>query len=104
MSLVTFCFMLGGALGTGLGSKLIAATSLDRLYLESAQRPKVMGIAFHPYLSGVPHQVAYFEALLEYLAGHPGVAFWTGERILEWYRSGGARGEGAARPPGSARR
>ncbi len=77
----------------------------DRLYLESAQRAKVMGIAFHPYLSGVPHQVRYFEALLEYLAGHQGVAFWTGERILEWYRSGrAARGQEAARPPGSTRR
>lgn len=33
MSLVTFCFMLGGALGTGLGGRLISATSLDQLYL-----------------------------------------------------------------------
>ncbi|MDI6843132.1 MAG: MFS transporter [Anaerosomatales bacterium] len=33
MSLVTFCFMLGGSLGTGLGGKLVAASSLDTLYL-----------------------------------------------------------------------
>lgn len=33
MSLVTFCFMLGGAVGTGLGGRLIAAASFDRFYL-----------------------------------------------------------------------
>ena len=61
--------------------------SFDRLYVESAARAKFMAIAFHPYISGVPHQIKYFEALLEYVSRHPGVAFWTGEQILDWYRS-----------------
>jgi peptidoglycan/xylan/chitin deacetylase (PgdA/CDA1 family) len=59
----------------------------DRLYVESAGRAKFMAVAFHPYISGVPHQIRYFEALLEYVSRHPGVAFWTGEQILDWYRS-----------------
>jgi len=33
MSLVTFCFMLGGAIGTQAGGKIVAALSYDRLYL-----------------------------------------------------------------------
>jgi predicted MFS family arabinose efflux permease len=32
MSLVTFCFMLGGAAGTGLGGKIIGAASYNTLY------------------------------------------------------------------------
>lgn len=64
-----------------------ARDAFDRLYAESAARPKFMSIAFHPYLSGTPHQIRYLEAALEYAAGHPGVAFWSGEQILRWYRS-----------------
>jgi allantoinase len=59
----------------------------DRLYVEATERAKIMSVAFHPYISGAPHQVKYLESLLEYLGRHPGVAFWTGEQILEWYRS-----------------
>ena len=31
------------------------------LYKESAKRPKIMAIAVHPYLSGVPHRIGYVE-------------------------------------------
>jgi len=61
--------------------------AFDRLYAESADRAKFLSVAFHPYLSGVPHQIKYLEGLFEYVGRHPGVAFWTGEQILDWYRS-----------------
>ncbi|HZA49960.1 MAG TPA: polysaccharide deacetylase family protein [Myxococcaceae bacterium] len=64
-----------------------ACDAFDRLYLESAERAKFFSIAFHPYLSGTPHQIKYFETVIEYVSRFPGVAFWTGEQILEWYRS-----------------
>jgi hypothetical protein len=35
----------------------------------------------------VPHRIKYLEAFLDYAASKPGVAFWTGERILDWWRS-----------------
>jgi peptidoglycan/xylan/chitin deacetylase (PgdA/CDA1 family) len=63
--------------------------AFDRLYAESAHRAKIFSVAFHPYLSGTPHQIKYLEQLLEYAGRHEGVAFWTGDQILEWYR--GAR-------------
>lgn len=50
MSLVTFCFMLGGALGTGLGGRLIAATSLDRLYLVYGAGLAVLAVVALPAL------------------------------------------------------
>jgi allantoinase len=33
-----------------------ALDAFECLYAESAERAKVMAIAFHPYLSGVPHR------------------------------------------------
>ncbi|HEV7619931.1 MAG TPA: polysaccharide deacetylase family protein [Burkholderiaceae bacterium] len=59
--------------------------TFDRLYLEGADQPRIMGIAVHPFLSGVPHRIKYFEQALAYLKQQPGVLFWTGEQILDWY-------------------
>ncbi len=64
-----------------------ATDAFERLYEEAAGRAKIMAVAVHPYLSGVPHRIKYFEALLEELARHPGVVFWTGTELLDWYRA-----------------
>jgi peptidoglycan/xylan/chitin deacetylase (PgdA/CDA1 family) len=62
----------------------------ERLYDEGRERAKVMAIAVHPYISGVPHRSKYFERVLETLKSKPGVVFWTGEQILDWYERTGA--------------
>ena len=62
-----------------------AVDQFDRLYIESAERAKFMAVAVHPYISGVPHRIKYLEAIFEYAARHPGVVFWNGEQILDWY-------------------
>ncbi|CAM5569533.1 peptidoglycan/xylan/chitin deacetylase (PgdA/CDA1 family) [Aquamicrobium terrae] len=59
----------------------------DRLYAESQRSARVMSISVHPYLSGVPHRIGYFEELLDHVASKPGVVFWTGEQILDWFTS-----------------
>ena len=48
---------------------------------------RVMAIAVHPYITGVPHRVRYLEELYRYILGKPGVVHWTGERIAEWFRA-----------------
>lgn len=48
-----------------------------------------MAIAVHPYVTGAPHRIKYFEKVYEYMKGYPGVLFWTGEQILDWYREQG---------------
>ena len=59
----------------------------DRLYQESGSITRVMSISIHPYLTGVPHRIGYFEELLDYIQKKDGVLFWTGERILDWYKA-----------------
>lgn len=66
----------------------------DRVYAESKSRAKVMSIAVHPYISGTPYRIKYFEQVLAALRKKPGVVFWTGERIMNWYAaSRGKRGK-----------
>jgi hypothetical protein len=58
---------------------------LDRLHAESAEITRIMSISIHPYLTGVPHRIGYLEELLDSIREREGVAFWTGEQILDWY-------------------
>jgi len=44
-----------------------------------------MAISVHPYISCVPHWIGYLERLYADIKAQPGVAFWTWERILDWY-------------------
>jgi len=36
----------------------------ERLYEESKSRAKIMSIAVHPYISGTPYRIKYFEQVL----------------------------------------
>ena len=47
--------------------------SFDRLYAESKDRPKIMSIAIHPYISGQPFRIKYLEAIYDYVNKHDGV-------------------------------
>jgi peptidoglycan/xylan/chitin deacetylase (PgdA/CDA1 family) len=62
-----------------------ATDQFDRLYAEGVGRAKIMAVAVHPYISGAPHRIKYFEAIYDHAKRHPGVLFWTGEQILDWY-------------------
>jgi len=59
----------------------------DRLYAEGEKSARVMAISVHPYITGVPHRIGYLERLYEYILQRPGVAMWTGEKILDWYKA-----------------
>ena len=59
----------------------------DRLWAEGAKNPRVMAMAVHPYISGVPHRIKYFEAVCDYMRKKPGVWLTTGEEIYEWYKA-----------------
>ncbi len=59
----------------------------DVLYREGAQSGRVMAIALHPYLTGVPHRIGAFEEALEYISGHGQVWKTTGAEIAKHYRA-----------------
>jgi peptidoglycan/xylan/chitin deacetylase (PgdA/CDA1 family) len=58
----------------------------ERLWSESEKIPRVMAISVHPYITGVPHRIGYFEKLLDHIQSKAGVVFKTGEQISNWYR------------------
>ncbi|WP_420226587.1 polysaccharide deacetylase family protein [Pigmentiphaga litoralis] len=52
---------------------------------ESAHRPRVLALGLHPHLIGVPHRFGYLEQMLDLLQRTPGVGFFTGSEIADWY-------------------
>ena len=75
--------------------------AFDCLYEESKDRAKIMSIAVHPYLSGQTHRIKHVERTFEEILSKPGVACWSGEKILDWYlgtQKAKARSERLLRP------
>jgi allantoinase len=68
-------------------ARLAAARLLQEA--EAGSGVKVMGIAIHPYITGVPHRIAALEALVGELAADPRVAFLQGDQIADWYLASG---------------
>ncbi|ROU04240.1 polysaccharide deacetylase family protein [Histidinibacterium lentulum] len=61
----------------------------ERLMMEAEETgvPRVMAISVHPYITGVPHRIGYFEKLLDHVMGHQGTAMMTASEIGDWYTS-----------------
>ncbi|MGE0612756.1 MAG: polysaccharide deacetylase [Hyphomicrobiales bacterium] len=60
--------------------------TFDRLYAESERSAKIMTIVLHGYICGTPGRIRYIEEAFEHMR-KPGVAFWTGDQILDWFRA-----------------
>jgi allantoinase len=61
--------------------------SFDVLYEEGATRPRVMCIALHPFLIGVPHRIRWLDRALSYIRGHDRVWLATGAEIIEAWKA-----------------
>jgi allantoinase len=46
-----------------------------------------MAISTHPYITGVPHRIKYYDMIFNYIRQFAGVVFMTGSEILDWYTS-----------------
>src|SRR5690606_5667288 len=57
----------------------------DQLYKEGAESGRVMAIALHPFVIGVPHRTSVLESAPGYIMTHDGVWFATGEEIVDHY-------------------
>jgi allantoinase len=62
-----------------------AIDQFEQLYADAAESARVMALVIHPYIMGAPHRLRYLREALEHIQPRPGVVFWTGEQILEWY-------------------
>lgn len=65
----------------------IICDQFDTLYRESSTIARVMHIAVHPYLIGLPYRIAALDSALEHICGHSGVWLATGSEIASHYRS-----------------
>ena len=57
----------------------------DTLYREGAESGRVMAIALHPYITGVPHRIGALDAALAYICRHEGVWRATGSEICRHF-------------------
>ena len=55
------------------------------LYKEGAKSGRVMAIAIHPYIIGVPHRMRAFDEALKYICKHKKVWKATGSEIARHY-------------------
>ena len=61
--------------------------TFDVLYEEGARTPRVMCIALHPFLIGVPHRIRWLDRALSHILGHDQVWRATGSEIIAAYRA-----------------
>jgi allantoinase len=61
--------------------------TFDVLYAEGDRGGRVMCIALHPFLTGVPHRIRYLDRALSYIASHDKVWLATGSEIIEAFRA-----------------
>jgi allantoinase len=52
---------------------------------ETEQHPRVLTIAVHPHLIGVPDRIVYLARILDDLAERDDVVFMNGSEICDWY-------------------
>lgn len=57
----------------------------DVLYEEGAESSRVMAIALHPYIIGMPHRIRALDEALAYICRHQGVWLATGREIARAY-------------------
>ena len=62
----------------------------DVLYRESAESGRVMAIALHPYITGMPHRIDALDSAFAYICRHDDVWLATGSEIVEAYLASGA--------------
>lgn len=70
--------------------ELMIRRQFDTLYREGAASGRVMAIALHPFIIGVPHRIWALESGLDYILKHDGVWFATGSEIVDHYLASGA--------------
>ena len=64
-----------------------AVDQFEQLHHDARDSARVMALVVHPYIMGAPHRLKYFRDVIARIRRQRHVVFWTGEQILDWYRS-----------------
>ena len=75
---------------TAEGFGQVIRSQFDCLYREGADTARVMAIALHPFVSGVPYRIGAIDSALDYICSHEGVWLATAEEIVRAYIETGA--------------
>jgi allantoinase len=59
--------------------------SLAALEPELERQPRVLTLAMHPHVVGVPHRLYYLEKAFDLLARRPDSVFMTSSEIADWF-------------------
>ena len=62
-----------------------AIDQVEQLHADARDSARVMALAVHPYIMGVPHRLRYFREALTHIVTKPDVLLQTGEEIRDWY-------------------
>ena len=65
--------------------ELVMRRQFDVLYREGAESGRVMCIALHPYIMGVPHRIDSLDRVLGHIVSQPDVWVTTGSEIMDHY-------------------
>ena len=86
------------------GFQQMICDQFDVLYKEGAKSGRVMAIALHPYLIGVPHRIGAFDAALKYICKHKKVWKATGSEIAAALSRANGWRQGAGESSGQRKR
>jgi allantoinase len=78
-------FAVGRAASAELYERYRDTISALEPELETA--PRVLTLALHPHLAGVPHRLVHVQRILEDLRARDDTTFLTGEGMAAWYRA-----------------
>ena len=59
--------------------------TLEAFDREPGREPRVLNLALHPHLIGVPHRIGYLAKMLDLLQIRGDSVFMTGGRIADWF-------------------
>jgi allantoinase len=72
--------------------EIMIRRQFDVLYREGVSSGRVMAIALHPYITGMPHRIDALDSALNYICAHDAVWLATGSEITNHYLASNSAG------------